>query len=333
MTQILHENGIEADVSAVTVLLSKDLPVSTVHRVGIKYVDGMEGPVSLFLKLGGPVPFAYEPQIGRAEVEFYNLVAPTMSCPPLVKCYDAAFDQMTGCSHILLEDLTDTHTQTEQNLAPSADASRRAVEALGKAHAFWWSSPMLGNGIGRIFDGEWLLKFVEDLNRSVAEFLVIAELTARQKDAYRLMLEAAPKIWGRLTDSTNLTVTHGDMHWWNFLFPKDFSKDSVSVFDWHLWHIDLGARDLAFLLALGGFAEPRPEIEEHLLRIYHDALIDNGVKDYSGGMLYEDYRFSAVRNLNIPVIFQAQGKHHSTWQTALRRAFDSFERLRCDEIL
>jgi hypothetical protein len=58
------------------------------------------------------------------------------------------------------------------------------------------------------------------LNRSVAEFLVIAELTPRQKDAYRLMLDAAPKIWGRLTDSTNLTVTHGDMHWWNFLFPQ-----------------------------------------------------------------------------------------------------------------
>ena len=127
-----------------------------------------------------------------------------------------------------------------------------------------------------------------------------------------------------------MTVTHGDVHWWNFLLPSDPAIHSVYMLDWQLWHVDLGARDLAYLLALGGFAEPRPDMEEELLRSYHKAL---GVADYSWVMLLEDYRWSAIRNLNIPVIFWSQGKHESTWRDALRRAYESYVRLGCDDLI
>jgi Ser/Thr protein kinase RdoA (MazF antagonist) len=291
-------------------------------------------PGTVFLKLGKPVKD--EPtEITRPEVEFYQRLAPAIGCPPLIKCYDAAFDEATGRSHVLMEDLTGTHTQPEQHRAPSEEMSRRAVEALARVH----STSDLGSGIAeldcdwllrKVFDLAWLSSFVKDLERNVSEFLKVADLSGKQKEMYRKMVDGAPKLWGRLLDKNGLTVTHGDLHWWNFLYPKDANSCDVRLFDWQLWHIDLGARDLAFLLALGGFAEPRPEIEIDLLGAYHEAL---GVPAYSWEMLIEDYRCSAIRNLNMPVIFWSQGKHESTWRTALRRALDSYERLECARLL
>jgi thiamine kinase-like enzyme len=335
LTSVLHRNGIarETAVSAVNVLLAKELPISTVYRLSLGYketADQANHPGSVFLKLCGPSSLGKAPEgIGLKEVEFYRAVAPEMHCPPLVRCYDAAHSKESGHSHILMEDLFETHSQPEQNMAPIEQQSRLAVEALAKMHAYWWNSPRLGQDVGTLFDDKTLREFIENLNSSVAAFLQFADddLTLKQKEAYRRMLGSAEQIWGRLRNASDLTVTHGDMHWWNFLYPKDPESGSIHIFDWHLWHIDLGARDLAFLLALGGFAEPRPELEEALLRAYLETLAANGVSNYTWDELWSDYRLSSIRNLNIPVIFWQQGKHESTWKTALRRSFDSYERL------
>ena len=315
------------------VILRKDLPISTVCRLAIEYEKAEfdpDRPRSLFLKLPRVSSEATKlPGVAdHAEIEFYRDLAPEMSCPPLIRCYDASYSDETNRSHILLEDLSDTHAQPEQNESPSKEMSRLAVEALGRAHSHWWDRPHPKPRAK--FD---LREFVEDLRKNVVEFSAAAELSENEKDAFNRMLGAANRIWGRMTRQDHLTVTHGDMHWWNFLYPKDSTTHSVHLFDWHLWHVDLGARDLAFLLALGGFAEPRPEIEEDLLRVYHENLVEGGVADYSREMLIEDYRWSAIRNLNIPVIFRSQGKHESTWRTALRRAYASYERLDCGSLL
>ena len=318
-----------------TVLLAKELPVSSVYRLGIKYshpAGTRSEPQTLFLKLSR----ADAPKkLARAEVEFYQRAAPAISCPPLVRCYSSEYEEHTGRSHILLEDLSATHSQPAEHHPPSESASRMAVEALANVHAAWWNDPRLGDQVGRVFDDEWLAKFVADLEVSVTRFLdlVRGELSPRELEAYGLMLRVAPYIWGRLTRRDGLTLTHGDAHWWNFLYPSDTAKGAVHIIDWQLWHIDLGARDLAFLIAAGGFAEPRPELEAGLLRQYHEALIANGVYGYSWGDLMRDYRWSAIRNLNLPIIFHSQGKHESTWRAALRHSLDAFERLKCAELI
>jgi hypothetical protein len=269
------------------------------------------------------------------EVEFYQTLAPEMSCPPLIHCYDAAYSNDTGHSHIILDDHFATHSQPEDNQPPSIENSRLAVAALAAAHAAWWEDARLGTEIGEFFDKEKLSGFVRELSSSVEAFIEHAgdSLTNEQKRAYEKMLASASVIWGRLQSPARLTVTHGDVHWWNFLYPNDPSVDDVYLFDWHLWHLDLGARDLAFLLALGGFAEPRPEIESALLQIYLDTLMKYGVVNYCWDDLQLDYRWSAIRNLNIPVIFRSQGKNESTWRTALRRSWESYHRLGCAELL
>lgn len=282
----------------------------------------------------GSISDEHTANIGKAEVEFYSKVASEMTKPPLVRCFDAAFDAETGRSHILMEDLSATHCQPEQNFAPSESLTYLAIETLAKAHSVWWNRRELGTAIGKLFDQKTLDAFVTDLEHSVSDFIESSgvSLTSDERQAYRSMLNNADRIWGRLMDPTNLTVTQGDCHWWNFLYPIDSETNTVRIFDWHLWHVDLGARDLAFLLALGGFAEPRPELEDELLEHYYSTLISNGVSNYELDDLVHDYRCSAIRNLNIPIIFWTQGKHESTWNTALRRAFDSFDRLRCSKL-
>lgn len=332
MNRVLHRNKIDAEVTAVTVILSKTLPYSKVHRLAVEYRDAAYDhcfPRTLFLKLAKPGPNETG-DIGQKEVEFYSTVAPSMSSPPVIRCFDAAFSAETGRSHVLMQDLYETHSQPPQNSSPSLDMSRLAVEALAKAHAAWWDNPKLGNGIGEFLSGDVLEKFIENLNETIPRFLKVAGLTIEQDLAYRQMLDAAESIWGRLSRPENLTATHGDLHWWNFLFPRNEFAGNVYLFDWQLWHVDLGARDLAFLLALGGFAEPRPEIEEELLRVYHGAL---GMPNYSWEMLLDDYRWSAIRNLNVAAIFWSQGKHEDTWRTALRRAFEAYLRLKCAELI
>jgi hypothetical protein len=325
-----HYAQTDVTVESVDVILTKKLACSTGARIAIRYSSDRPPnlPDSLFLKLT-------DLKEASAEVDFYTKLAPFMSCPPLVRCFDAKHSVEDGRSHILLADLSTTHSQPPDPTAPSAQLSRLAVEALAKVHAFWWEHPNVGSGIGKVFDRSWLTDFVNKLNEDVEIFIDAAGdlLRPDQREAYDLMLGAAEKIWGRLTDARALTATHGDAHWWNFLYPIDPQTHSVHVFDWHLWHIDLGARDLAFLLALGGFAEPRPELESDLIRAYHEALVANGVGNYSWEDLWEDYRWSAIRNLNIPVIYRKQGKHPTTWQTALRRASQSFAALECRALI
>ena len=324
-------------VKDVTIQLVKTLSYSTVARLKVEYSNlDCSFPNDFFIKITpGSNNDAHTMHIGKSEVEFYSYVGKAMSCPPLVRCFGTAYDVDTGRSHILMEDLSSTHSQPEQDQPPSEELTVIAVEALAKAHTVWWNSTELGHTVGKLFDREMLNRFIKDLDTSVSGFIDRSgvDLTSFQHEAYRLMLKNASRIWGRLMDPTNLTVTHGDCHWWNLLYPNDLFADTVRIFDWHLWHVDLGARDLAFFLALGGYAEPRPGLEERLLKSYCNTLISNGVSNYSFGQLLVDYRWSAIRNLNIPVIFWSQGKHDTTWRSALMRATASFDRLQCLELL
>jgi hypothetical protein len=327
-----------AKVTSVRIVLTKTLPVSMVARLEVDYSPGASdiAPSKLFLKLSNPT-YAQPglPDAGPNEVRFYQLVGDDINGPPLVKCYDTGYSSDLSSSYILMEDLSDTHFQPKSPGAPSEICSGFAVKCLAQFHALWWDHPRLGHDIGNVFDQVWLKDFtvgLEDSVRSFTDFLG-ESLSMERRRIYERMLALSNTVWGRLTDPAGLTITHGDTHWWNFLYPRDPISERTRIFDWQLWHLDLGPRDLAFLIALGGFAERRPELDMQLVRLYHDTLLDHGVRNYSWSRFWDDYRYSAIRNLNIPVIFWTQGKHPDTWGNALERAFQAYDELNCNELL
>lgn len=336
LTDVLRRNGVleSGEVSQIKPIFAKTLQVSKISRLKIDYSEDAQttAPASLFLKLSrlDTYPLVND----RSEVEFYQKVA-NRSVGPIVQCYDSAFSEETNCSHLLLEDLSETHTQPRDRRLPSPLECELAVMSLAEFHATWWEHPKLGGEIGRIFDASWLETFLLNLKSSTEAFLSFLgdDITIENRRVYERLLLSCRKIWGRLTNPAGLTVTNGDLHWWNFLYPKDAAQDMVRIIDWQLWHIDLGARDLAFLIALGGFAEERHTGELALLKLYHRTLLANGVTNYDWSTFWNDYRYSAIRNLNMPVIFWSQGKHETTWKNTMQRAFQSFDELGCLELL
>jgi hypothetical protein len=293
-------------------------------------------PSKLFLKVSRPnLSRAISSELNRKEVEFYHAIAPAMINPPFIRCYDAAYSFEYDRSHLLLDDLSETHFQPESPRPPSKLYCELAVECMAQLHAHWWEHPRLGKEIGKLFDESGLNAFVRKVEENVISFVNFLGdgLSAERRKIYDQLLASKYKIWGRLTDAAGLTVTHGDAHWWNLLYPYDMGKHQVRLFDWQLWHVDVGARDMAYMIALGGYAERRVVMEKNLMRRYYDSLIAHGVRNYTWDDCWNDYRWSAIRNLNIPIIQWSEGRSTELWQANLERAMFAYQDLGCAELL
>ncbi|HSG42907.1 MAG TPA: phosphotransferase [Anaerolineales bacterium] len=138
-----------------------------------------------------------------------------------------------------------------------------------------------------------------------------------------------------MSDSTRnfRTFLHGDIHFWNFLFPKDSSKHEIRIFDWNSWDIGKGINDLAYMMGLHSYPDLRQRREEHLLKHYHNKLLEQGVANYSWDDFWLDYRESCTINLFIPVWQWQRGTSAIVWWSHLERSFLTFDDLDLMELL
>lgn len=340
LTNALRKNGFlkRGKVTSVQIKLTKTLALSVVSRLEASYSPNAVGsvPSKLFLKIPRTdLAKGVSSEHNRQEIEFYNTIAGEMSNPPFISCFDAAYSSESGKSHLLLDDLSETHFQPEPPQPPSTVNCKSAVKCLAQLHAFWWEHPRLGKDVGKLFDENRLTAFVGDVEKNIVGFIDFLgdELSAAQRKIYDRLLASKHKIWGRLTDAAGLTVTHGDAHWWNFLYPCEMDKHRVCLFDWQLWHIDVGARDLAFMVALGGYSKRRAAMEQSLVRCYYDGLVTHGVKNFTWDDCWDDYRWSAIRNLNVPVIQWSQGRSAELWRSNLEKAMFAYKDLKCSDLI
>jgi Ecdysteroid kinase-like family len=340
LTNVLCKGGFlnRGKVTNIRNKLTKRLPLSVVSRLEVNYSADVPAfaPTKLFLKISAPnLLQVVSSENQNKEVEFYNLIAREMGDPPFIRCYDAAYSLESGNYYLLLDDLSETHFQSEPPHLPSKMYCESAVECLAQLHAFWWEDSRLGKKIGKLFADSELNAFVSEVEQNVISFIDFLgdRLSVKQHKIYDRLLSSTYRIWGRLTDASGLTVTHGDAHWWNLLYPHDMDRDRVCLFDWQLWHVDVGARDLAFMVALGGYSERNPAMEQNLILRYYDSLTAHGVRKYTWEDFWNDYRWSAIRNLNIPVIQWSQGRNAELWWNNLKRAMLAYEDLRCSELL
>jgi len=280
-----------------------------------------------------PLESTAAPDKGVPELAFYRELAPDLSSPPIVRCVAVA-PSLNGPRWLVLEDLRGTHTNPPWPDPPSRSEAEGAVSVLAQIHARWWEAPTLGAGVGTLHTRASLRAMVDGIASNLPGFLESLGDTLAPRD-HRL-LEAvfgsslAP--WLRIADSRALTVTHGDAHTWNFLFPRSGAGLPYLV-DWQLWHIDLGARDLAFMIALHWGPALRRDLERPLLQLYHGRLVTAGVSDYSFEELWLDYRRCVVRNLTFPIILWRRGLPAEAWRHRLDCAIAAYRDLDCDELL
>lgn len=157
-------------------------------------------------------------------------------------------------------------------------------------------------------------------------------MTSEGRAIYERVFSSSLQPWMRLTDPRGLTIIHGDAHTWNFLFPRAGAGPAFLI-DWQLWHVDVGARDLAFMMALHWDPSRRRELEAPLIQSYHEALLAHDVSNYVLDDLWLDYRRSVVRNLTFPIILWSRGMKPEAWWRRLECALSAYHDLGCEELL
>jgi hypothetical protein len=343
LTSALRDAGSLAagEVRDVRVLSSRPTPVSTVTRLAVGYGTDAPGsaPTRLFLKTPKPeLPREVSRQLGEREVRFYRDLAPAMPEVPLVRCYSAACSPTDGGGwHLLLDDLTDTHAPVASQHPPSASILASATAALAAIHARWWdkSPPGADAADRRPPDEPPPHEWAAQRRRSVDSFVAFLgdRLSVCRRRTYDAVVAELPGLRRRRAGRRPTTVVHGDAHLGNFLFPRATGAGSVCPLDWQDWWVGEPTRDVAYMVGKSWDRPRRAAGEQAHVRSYHARLAAGGVDDYSWTACWDDYRYSTIDLLFVPIGQWEIGLDEDIWWPHLERGMDAFEDLGCAELL
>lgn len=324
-----------AEVAMVSVAHWRGRTLSDLYRVEAAYAGPVpaETPHRFILKLSRSRQASTFAERGRwKEHEFYARVAASMPDPPAPRSFAAAYDPRRRRSHLLLEDLSESHDAPSSPLPPRRDQLRGAVDALAHIHAWWWNHPDL-QGVTEARDDAWVAEKSAAIERRLARFL--AELGDYLPIAMRAALETSARAWPlilRRTADLPLTVVHGDAHPWNLLYPRA-ADGRARLLDWEGWSIEPGPHDLASLLALHLPPSERHAAHNQLIAHYAARLRALGVLDYDESACWADYRLAVARRVLSPVALWSRGSKTRTWWPMLEHITAAYDEMRCDEIL
>lgn len=298
--------------------------VSNLWFLEVEYSTGSSPKLPDRLVLKWPVEHSPAPELGEPELVFYRELAPSLSSPPMVHCLATA-PPGSEQQWLILEDLRSTHTNPPWPQRPDNKSIHEAVAVLARVHAHWWEGPALGSTIGKLHTETSLRTMVNGISAHLPNFLdeLGDDLPRADHVELETVFSSSLAPWLRIVDQRALTVIHGDAHTWNFLFPRS-GEGTPYLIDWQLWHLDVGTRDLAFLIALHWDRTVRQQLERQLLRLYHDEVVSSGISNYSFDDLLLDYRRCVVRNLTIPIILWSRGLSREAWRHRLDCALAAY---------
>ncbi|KYH02859.1 phosphotransferase [Bradyrhizobium sp. DOA1] len=339
LTAALRKGGVldAGAVREVKVLHQHPALVSHVVRLGLRYVGESAGaPHSVILKMPHSSYAKSLANSGRQEVAFYTRLAPNMPSQIVPRCYDGHFDEESQAWHLLLEDLTDSHeVAADWPLPPSRDQAMAIVTALARWHASWWDHSGLGDTVGTWASPNDSAKLMDTFAGHYDRFadLLGDRLSEERRILYRRFIEKAELLLQRYHSHRHVTIAHGDAHTWNFLLPRSGVTDTVRIFDFDQWRINVPTNDLAYMMATQWYPERRQALERPLLNHYHQTLMQHGVAGYTRGTLDQDYRRSVLWHITKPVWQWSINIPPVIWWNNLERVFAAVDDLGCEELL
>ena len=255
---------------------------------------------------------------------------------PALQGIPYAVSQRTQAS-FLLEDLSATHFQTEWPIPPIQALCEAAIDCLANVHAFWWDDPRLETKLrAKVTKGNfWAGRLDEAISQLPAFLEFIGDrLSEQRKRVYERVMASSNQFWRPDAVRKPKTLLHGDIHFWNMLFPRNRKTHAIRIFDWNSWDIGKGTNDLAYMLGLHWNPSLRARSEKTLLKRYNTRLAELGVHEYSWDDCWLDYRESCIMNLFIPVWqWQRQDISAVVWWSHLERSFLTYDDLKCEELL
>ena len=335
LTGALHAAGAlrHGDVAGVQVSELIRTTVSSLRFLEVRYGAGAAPSLPERLMLKWPLEQSADRERVGSESVFYREIAPTLPSPPIARCLATAPPESEQ-QWLLLEDLRSSHACPPWPERPSDQEVRGAVAVLAQLHCRWWDASGTGITLGVPHTEASLRGMVHDIESHLPAFLEDLGEDLPPADAMVLetVFNSSLEPWLRLIEPRDLTVIHGDAHTWNFLFPRS-GEGRPYLIDWQTWHRDVGARDLAYLMALHWDAATRQRLELPLLRLYHQELIRGGITTYSFADLFLEYRRCVVRNLTFPIIFWSRGFPRKAWRYRLDCALAAYHDLDASELL
>ena len=337
LTEALRRCGAlgAARVGDVAVVNSIVKQRSHTRRLRLSY-EGPAGaaPDSLILKMGHLDSAGHPAYANAREIAFYRDIAPSLPAGVVPCCFEAVESTDITPWHLLLEDLTDSHFfATEHPLPPSQAQCEDIMVAWAKFHATWWDDPRLGMSVGNWPAAKWeqyLSIFAREFASFIDQFGQI--LPPERLALYERLLDQGPRLLARLRAQRNLTLVHGDAHWWNCFLPRDGGSD-VRLIDWEGWSINTATTDVAYMMAMLWYPDLRRRLERPLLDLYHAALVAQGVRGYDRQALDDDYRLSVLWLILRPVGQAAFNIPPRVWWPNLERIFLAVDDLGCRDLL
>jgi aminoglycoside/choline kinase family phosphotransferase len=267
------------------------------YRVSATYATDGDLPATFAIKLPAQddavrarVALGY-----LSEVEFYTAVAEKVRIP-VPQCFHSDITDDGADFVLLLADMAPA-VQGDQIAGCSGQEARLAVEALAGLHGPSWCDPVwldLPTIVMPKPGDEAAAKGLGDVSKMAAD-ITIEKLGDRMSAEDRETLSAAMGLvtpW-LLAEPKRFALMHGDYRLDNMLFDPDRSR--VTVVDWQTMGVGLPARDLAYFTATSLAPEVRSEIEQDVVRRYHEALLGYGVKDYDADTCWCDYRLGVIQ--------------------------------------
>ncbi len=270
------------------------------------------------------------------EIRFYKEIASGGEFP-VPHCYYADINLDTGASVLLMEDLG--HLRRVSFIGGCAPNDvEQVVRGLADFHASWWDNPRLEAmpWLASLADApypDWWSRYPQ----VVADLLPDYPLPESLLRVGERFAADMPGLLERL-EGHPLACIHRDIHVDNVLFRAPGANPAFVVIDWQTVGAGRGVSDVGYFIISSIPPDQRRQTEEHLIRIYHETLVQHGVQGYSFEDCWHDYKLSVLGKLFITVqmtvLVDNSDAHRMAWRRAdLNRLTAFIEDHHVDDIL
>ena len=266
-------------------------------RVTLNYADSdTDAPSSLIAKFAATRQdtrdMAADQNLYEREIGFYRDIGEAAGVP-VANCYFSEYLAETNHFVLLLEDLAPSEP-TDQVVGADRDTSREVIEHFARLHAKWWNNESLHDYQW----AKWIVKSapmeqtLELYDRSVEEVEAHGKFD-QYPEMKRLIRLLRPLFKFDPEPPYPFTLTHGDLRSDNIIHPTE-DGGRFAIIDWQLSGIGDPVNDIVRWLTQSITIEDRRATEAELLKLYHDRLIEYGVKDYTYKKFLNDYRLNII---------------------------------------
>jgi hypothetical protein len=332
-TQLIADMEISQVIESNTALVIK-------IKILIKETGHIDSTRQLFIKT-----IKYNPKtntyhnLSLKEANFYKFIQSETNVKlPIAQCYDAYISDDKFKYLLLLEDLSNEfHASDKINLSDE-NIWLSAASSLAKFHAAFWNSDKIGSQELPIDNIEKINFYIKNTYESYDKFIKYvgnrfdAETLAIFEHAMKISVGLETERYNRLTNKDNITLTHGDSHIYNFMFPRNQEETSV-IIDFQFWGMGIGVKDIAHLTRESFPKVNGEKLHLSIIKKYYETLLEQGVCNYSWDNCWNDYRKQVASMLLIPIWqYTHFNLEYDNWIKDVPSLISNYKLLNCDQL-